>query len=71
MFVLQSVLDAGKPYNRMLSIVAGQKWKDIRSTLTPTFSSLKMKQVSYVNYVQEALEKLFNFNDKNLDIVLK
>ena len=42
---IQAVLEVPKPYDRMLTIVAGQKWKDIRNTLTPTFSAHKMKQV--------------------------
>ena len=29
----------------MLTLVRGQKWKDIRSILTPTFSASKIKQV--------------------------
>lgn len=40
--------DLKKPYDRMLTIVSGQKWKDIRSTLSPTFSAAKMKQASFV-----------------------
>lgn len=44
-------LEAFKPYDRMLTIVQGQKWKDIRSTLSPTFSASKMKQASKLNFL--------------------
>ena len=43
---LQSIVEMPKPYDRMLTVVRGQKWKDIRNTLTPTFSASKMKQAS-------------------------
>ena len=45
-FEHQALADIPKPYNRMLTLVRGQKWKDIRSILTPTFSASKIKQVS-------------------------
>lgn len=41
----QGTVEFGRPYNRMLTIVPGQKWKDLRATLSPTFSAFKMKQV--------------------------
>lgn len=41
----QGTVEFGRPYNRMLTIVPGQKWKDLRTTLSPTFSAFKMKQV--------------------------
>ena len=43
----------------MLTVVRGQKWKDIRSILTPTFSASKIKQVSVL--LQE--NKLFIANE--------
>ena len=41
----QGTVEFGRPYNRMLTIVPGQKWKDLRTTLSPTFSAFKIKQV--------------------------
>ena len=43
---VQAVIEIPPPYDRVLTVVQGQKWKDIRSALTPTFSALKMKQAS-------------------------
>ena len=58
----QGVLEFPKPYDRMLTLVAGQKWKDIRNTLSPTFSASKMKHVSkfikiylYTSYIKNYL----------------
>lgn len=45
MFYHQNSLKLRKPYDKMLAIVTGKKWKDIRSTLSPAFSASKMKQV--------------------------
>ncbi|XP_073241136.1 cytochrome P450 3A28-like isoform X4 [Porites lutea] len=52
----KAVLEVPKPYDRMLTIVAGQKWKDIRNTLTPTFSAHKMKQM--MSFMNDALDTL-------------
>ncbi|CAH3147352.1 unnamed protein product, partial [Porites lobata] len=41
----RGTVEFGRPYNRMLTIVPGQKWKDLRTTLSPTFSAFKIKQV--------------------------
>ncbi|XP_020604862.1 cytochrome P450 3A7-like isoform X2 [Orbicella faveolata] len=51
-----------KPYDRMLTIVSGQKWKDIRATLSPTFSASKMKQM--MPFMNEALDTLMNKVDR-------
>lgn len=45
LFYHQNSLKLRKPYDKMLAIVTGKKWKDIRSTLSPAFSASKMKQV--------------------------
>jgi len=55
-------LEFWKPYDRMLTIVAGQKWKDIRSTLSPTFSASKMKQM--MSFMNEALDTLMTKVDR-------
>jgi len=51
-----------EPYDRMLSVVPGQKWKDIRSTLSPTFSASKMKQM--MPFMNEAIDTLLQKVDK-------
>ncbi|XP_015764480.1 PREDICTED: cytochrome P450 3A29-like [Acropora digitifera] len=52
----KALADIPKPYNRMLTLVRGQKWKDIRSILTPTFSASKIKQM--IPFMNEALDTL-------------
>nr|XP_058970346.1 cytochrome P450 3A7-like [Pocillopora verrucosa] len=54
--------DLKKPYDRMLTIVSGQKWKDIRSTLSPTFSAAKMKQM--MPFMNEAISILMQKVDR-------
>ncbi|XP_020604908.1 cytochrome P450 3A8-like [Orbicella faveolata] len=51
-----SLIEIPKPYNRMLSVVPGQKWKDLRNTLSPTFSASKMKHM--MTFMNEALDTL-------------
>ncbi|KAK2565310.1 Lithocholate 6-beta-hydroxylase [Acropora cervicornis] len=52
----KTLADIPKPYDRMLTVVRGQKWKDIRSILTPTFSASKIKQM--IPFMNEALDTL-------------
>ncbi|KAL9984597.1 hypothetical protein ACROYT_G006909 [Oculina patagonica] len=58
----KGLMDVPKPYDRMLSIVTGQKWKDIRNTLSPTFSASKMKHM--MTFMNEALDTLMQKVDK-------
>lgn len=51
-----------KPYDKMMAIVGGKKWKDIRSTLSPTFSAAKMKQMMAL--MNEAVGTLMQKGDK-------
>ncbi len=37
-----------EPIDSMLTSVTGQRWKDIRSVLTPTFTSGKLKQMMFI-----------------------
>ena len=58
----QGTVEFGRPYNRMLTIVPGQKWKDLRTTLSPTFSALKMKQVCmYLLNILSVYKKTFRY----------
>lgn len=60
----KSLIEIPPPYDRVLTVVQGQKWKDIRSALSPTFSALKMKQM--MPFINEAvdtfLQKLDNIS---------
>lgn len=58
----RSMVEFGRPYNKMLSIVPGQKWKDLRTTLSPTFSASKMKQM--MTFINEAVDTLLQKVDK-------
>lgn len=51
-----------KPYDRMLQVASGQKWKDIRSTLSPTFSAAKMKQM--MPFMNEAVNTFMQKVDR-------
>lgn len=58
----QGLVEFSWPYNRMLTIVPGQKWKDLRTTLSPTFSALKMKQVCmYLLNILSVYNKTFRY----------
>jgi len=58
----KALAEIPKPYDRMLTVVPGQKWKDIRSTLSPTFSASKMKQM--IPFMNEAIDTLLQKVDK-------
>ena len=69
---MQAILEVPKPYDRMLTIVAGQKWKDIRNTLTPTFSAHKMKQVGCTARLKLTYFFLvINFRKNNYDSLVR
>ncbi|KAL9984595.1 hypothetical protein ACROYT_G006906 [Oculina patagonica] len=55
-------VDIPEPYNRMLNIVPGQKWKDLRNTLSPTFSASKMKHM--MSFMNEAMDTLIQKVDR-------
>nr|XP_058970357.1 cytochrome P450 3A29-like [Pocillopora verrucosa] len=56
------IVNFPKPYDRMLTLVPGQKWKDIRITLTPTFSASKMKQM--MTFMNESVDTFIDKVDK-------
>jgi len=58
----RSMVEFRRPYNKMLSIVPGQKWKDLRTTLSPTFSASKIKQM--MSFMNEAVDTLIQKVDK-------
>ena len=41
-------MEMPEPLSSMLTAVKGQRWKDIRSTLTPAFTSGKLKGMMYI-----------------------
>lgn len=44
-FPFQDLLEFPPPLNSLLSVVKGEKWRRIRSALSPSFSALKMKRM--------------------------
>ena len=58
----------GKELNEGLTVVEGSQWKRIRSTMTPTFSTAKLRQMTYimdrcVDNAAAALERKIKSND--------
>ena len=48
-FILQAIgFPILEPIASMLTIVTGQKWKDIRSILSPAFTTGKLKGMMYI-----------------------
>ena len=48
-FILKAIgFPTLEPLASMLTIVTGQKWKDIRSILSPAFTSGKLKGMMYI-----------------------
>ena len=41
-------MEAPEPLASLLTSVSGQRWKDIRSILTPAFTSGKLKNMIYI-----------------------
>ena len=44
-FSFQINVEFPPPLNSLVSIVKGEKWRQIRNTLSPSFSALKMKRM--------------------------
>lgn len=63
----QGTVEFGRPYNRMLTIVPGQKWKDLRTTLSPAFSAFKMKHAGMYVFAQYSvcIQQDFSLHDVN------
>ena len=60
-FLWQVLLKFPDPLDKMLTVAQGDEWKRIRSTLTPTFSAHKMKQmVPLMNSACDMLMKKFD-----------
>eukprot|EP00794_Sanderia_malayensis_P000606 gene606-1268_t len=51
-------LEFSEPLDSMLSIVPGQRWKNIRSVISPTFTSGKLKQMMFI--MNEASDTLLS-----------
>ena len=56
------------PLNKVVNVVEGEKWKRIRSILTPNFSAYKMKQMlplinSACDMLREKLEEMSQFGE--------
>ena len=41
-------LEFPEPLASMLTVVTGQRWKNIRSIMSPAFTSGKLKQMMYI-----------------------
>ncbi len=63
MFQEIGIMDARKEAESMLIIQKGQRWKEVRSILTPTFNASKMKQS--VPLINDAIDALLENVEKN------
>jgi len=71
-FSFQILVEFPPPLNSLVSVVRGEKWRHIRSTLSPSFSALKMKRmVPLMNQAFDTfmtkLEKVAN-HEESIDI---
>lgn len=66
-FSFQDLLEFPPPLDSLLSVVKGEKWRRIRSTLSPSFSALKMKRmVPLMNQACDTfMKKLENVADRD------
>jgi hypothetical protein len=66
-FTFQNITFESKVVRRMVSSARGQEWKDIRSSITPAFTTGKIKRVS--PFESQTFSRIFVYYHGFLNII--